>query len=92
MVGGVYGIEATIPTNVLRKHFVYRGKHFLSFFVVHVVVFCRDRGGLVDWGAMRIFNHCHYAISLEIDCFYALLTQQICRIAPPIKGAPRCLF
>ena len=28
--------------------------------------------------AMRIINHYHYAISLEIDCFYALLTRQIC--------------
>ena len=33
---------------------------------------------LLIGGAMRIFNHCHYAISLEIDCFYALLTRQIC--------------
>ena len=33
---------------------------------------------LIGGGAMRIFNHCHYAISLEIDCFYALLTRQIC--------------
>ena len=33
---------------------------------------------LLIGGAMRIFNHCRYAISLEIDCFYALLTRQIC--------------